>query len=505
MQNIIKNIDTTLINENDSLNKLTLMLQLAWELSNHDIEGMHKLATKSQELAIEVSDKSSYAESKLLIAQYKVSKGLYLEALDIATDAYQIFINLVDKVGQVKSYYILSLIYGHLEKTGEPLISNFIDLKEVQAKKNSDIYKLKNVELKQKSMEIEQKARELEDSFKNIEIISTIGQKITATLDIELVLNIIYENIIHLMDANIFGISLYDEKTGVIDYKMYVENSERHQLFQTSIQAEDIYATQCIRTKKTIIFNDLVPDSLSAIPSLITETYKKLPRSLIYSPLILSNKVIGSITVQSYKANAYTPRNLETIKALASYIAIALNNSQKSELLQIAIKELELASITDHLTELFNRRYIIEKIKEECDKFQRNSRKFSLIISDIDLFKNVNDSFGHDCGDYVLKSLSKLLKSQLRKPDYLARWGGEEFLILLPETNCEKSFEIAERLRKIIQEKVFIYNNAKFSITMTFGITEYNGEKRIEDTIKKADDALYNGKNKGRNCVKIQT
>ncbi len=155
----------------------------------------------------------------------------------------------------------------------------------------------------------------------------------------------------------------------------------------------------------------------------------------------------------------------------------------------------------DYLTKISNRRAILEKIKDEVKLFKRTKRPFSLVISDIDDFKRFNDLYGHDCGDHILKCISDVMKRSLRSHDSLARWGGEEFMMLLPETFPEDALSIAERLRKRIQNTKFIYGLGKYELTMTFGIGVYNGVRNSGDIIIIADMALLEGKKKGKNCV----
>lgn len=165
------------------------------------------------------------------------------------------------------------------------------------------------------------------------------------------------------------------------------------------------------------------------------------------------------------------------------------------------MERMEWASKTDSLTGLYNRRYIMERMENEFISYKRNKKKFSLIIADIDFFKRINDTFGHDCGDRVLKVVSKGLQDAVREQDFISRWGGEEFLILLPETEIEGGRILADRIRKIIEEQIIDYNGVQVPITMTFGVTVNEDYEMIEDTIIRADNALYEGKRRGRNCV----
>ena len=162
---------------------------------------------------------------------------------------------------------------------------------------------------------------------------------------------------------------------------------------------------------------------------------------------------------------------------------------------------LEKMATTDPLTKLFNRRYMTEKILDEVTRFARNKKTFAIVICDIDKFKNINDSYGHDAGDYILVTISQLMVKSVRLQDTVARWGGEEFLFLLPETELKGGGIVAEVLRKKIEEQNFIYNKTKIPVTMTFGVSVFDREMEYKDVIKNADEALYEGKESGRNKV----
>ncbi|CAN2039979.1 two-component system, cell cycle response regulator [Candidatus Magnetomoraceae bacterium gMMP-15] len=164
-------------------------------------------------------------------------------------------------------------------------------------------------------------------------------------------------------------------------------------------------------------------------------------------------------------------------------------------------KQLKLAARTDSLTKLSNRRDMIKKIKEERIRFERSNKPFSIILCDIDDFKQFNDQYGHDCGDFVLVTIAKIMSLNVRKQDLVARWGGEEFLLLLPETELEGGKIVAESLRTIISNNVYEYGGNKFNIYMTFGVSEFSKFLTVDECIKIADNALYKGKSEGKNCV----
>ncbi len=165
-------------------------------------------------------------------------------------------------------------------------------------------------------------------------------------------------------------------------------------------------------------------------------------------------------------------------------------------------KELGILANTDPLTGLYNRRTMAERIKKLYGDYKGNKTPFSLIICDIDDFKRFNDTYGHDCGDAVLKSIAKELTSLTRDRDYLCRWGGEEFLILLNCIEIEKAREIAERFRTNIEKMEVSYNDLNLHISMTFGVACVVEAESYNHLFKIADERLYEGKNSGKNCVK---
>lgn len=168
--------------------------------------------------------------------------------------------------------------------------------------------------------------------------------------------------------------------------------------------------------------------------------------------------------------------------------------------LQSAYKELENLHKIDYLTKLYNRKAITEIMDKELF-IKNNESPFIICIADIDDFKKVNDIYGHTAGDRVLSHFSNILKQSLRKTDYIGRWGGEEFLILLPNTNLEEGTKIIKRLRKIISDKEFNYLGQAINITMSFGYGCFNKHLNMNECINQADKCLYKGKNSGKNCI----
>lgn len=175
---------------------------------------------------------------------------------------------------------------------------------------------------------------------------------------------------------------------------------------------------------------------------------------------------------------------------------------EKNKSLEEAYGILKVAATTDPLTHLLNRREMSKRMETAMLQYERYKHLFSIIIADIDFFKKVNDTYGHERGDSVLVTVAEILLNSARKTDSISRWGGEEFLLLLPETNAAGAAKLAEKIRKNTEKMVFHHGEAEFNVTMTCGICEFDGNMALDELISNADKALYDGKANGRNrCV----
>ncbi len=161
-------------------------------------------------------------------------------------------------------------------------------------------------------------------------------------------------------------------------------------------------------------------------------------------------------------------------------------------------EELKKLASTDRLTQAYNRLKFEEIITREIERVKRYNQLLSMAMLDIDYFKKVNDTYGHLVGDYVLKTIADIVRENIRKIDYLVRWGGEEFMIIFPETDLERTKELAERIRKVIGNYSF---DKAGKVTVSFGVSQFKEGDTEDDFIKRVDDAMYKAKTNGRNRV----
>ncbi len=218
-------------------------------------------------------------------------------------------------------------------------------------------------------------------------------------------------------------------------------------------------------------------------------------RSVLVLPLVRGEQVLGTVTVVSSRPKAYPPATREMLRVISHQVGVSLQNARMYQ-------SMEERATTDGLTGLTNHRAFQERLEQLHDLAERTNQKYSIILTDIDHFKNVNDTYGHPVGDAVLKRVAAIFTRWARKVDIVARYGGEEFVLVLPDTDAEGAAVFANRLREEIAAQIITSDNGSFSVTLSLGVAEYprDGTKRHE-LIERSDQALYYCKEHGRNMV----
>lgn len=228
--------------------------------------------------------------------------------------------------------------------------------------------------------------------------------------------------------------------------------------------------------------------------------FKKPPHDHIHSwlgvPLIVQDKVIGLLAIDSVEEGHFTDDDITIATTFANQVSIALENAR-------IFKETQDQALTDPLTGVHNRRGLFDLAKADFRRSLSLGHPLSGIMIDVDHFKNINDTYGHSVGDQVLREIAKRCKKCVRGLDYVGRYGGEEFLVILPETNINTSMMVAERLRRVIADKpIIVGEDFELHVTASLGVAQRDeNTTTLEMFITRADQAMYVAKHKGRNCV----
>lgn len=327
-------------------------------------------------------------------------------------------------------------------------------------------------------------------------ILYEINLAIAAGVGLEKTTQAVFRQLKKVVPIDLFYLALYEPAQKLLSYFMYQENGERIDI-KPFFMFQKQSLTRFVMEKQQTVY---IPDFKAKDSILKEDEVIKVAgfenRTVLGIPLILRGEVIGVISMQAAKPNAYNHDQIRLLETIAQQTSIAMDNAKLFE-------KMQTMAITDSLTGLYNRRYFYMILENEIERVKRYHISLSLIMLDIDHFKLVNDQLGHLAGDKVLASYADVCRSQLRQSDVMFRYGGEEFMILLPESNKEDAMNAAERIRSAVAQTVFETKKGNVSITTSIGVSEY-GEDHPDpnEFVESVDKAMYASKEAGRNCVK---
>lgn len=346
--------------------------------------------------------------------------------------------------------------------------------------------------------EQETKIIELNKTIHNLAILYNISQAVNFIDDLKRLIGVILDKAIETVNAEKGSLMLYDASDNTLQVKVvYGLKDKKH---------EDDINNGIVECQKMKPDSGIAGKVFTEKKSIITNLGGQDPRfsqfssdanvsSLICVPLIAKGECIGIINITNKKnGKLFNKKDLEFVEALANQASIAVDNAQLYEL-----------ATKDGLTKLYIHRHFYNLLDSEIKRVQRYHHVLSLLMMDIDNFKQVNDTYGHLVGDMVLKEIAATIQKTIRHVDIPARYGGEEFTIILPETAAINAVTIAERLRRRISEiEVHVDENTVIHPTISIGISEYpNAADDINELIDWADKALYVSKANGKNCIHL--
>jgi diguanylate cyclase (GGDEF)-like protein len=351
----------------------------------------------------------------------------------------------------------------------------------------------------QLAQEIENRKRaELEAARRALELsaLHTATATLLSTLDLEELLGQILDAAIIAIPAGEKGmLHLVARETGQLEMRAFIGYSDpRIQKF--AFPGSKGYVAKAVRLRTPLLIKNVQTDPSIRYDGQIPEVLAI--QSAIVVPMILNDQVIGAISLDSHTRAAFTEDDLRLLVSFAATATAAIRNSQLH-------MEMQRLAITDPLTNLYNRRGIYELGRREIERSRRFGRPLTAIMFDLDSFKQVNDRYGHNIGDQVLRCVADRVNRNIREVDILGRLGGDEFIIILSETDLFTATNMAERLRKIIAETPAIVDGGvSIPITVSMGLAKATtGTPDLTSLIHDADQALYMAKQNGRNQVQI--
>ena len=330
------------------------------------------------------------------------------------------------------------------------------------------------------------------DHIRRLEIVNRFSQQINSSLETEEVFSILNNALQQSIEADSYYVGQVNN--GTIRLELFYDDGEYFEDVQ--VPKRGTLSGWVVDNQKPLFLPDLRDEvQLEGVTRIIIGK-DKTSLSWMGVPMQTTH-INGVLAVASYKVNAFTPTDMELLSNLAQHAALALDNT-------VHHKQVEEQSRLDSLTTAYNHNFFLQTLQEHIENARNTRQTLSLIMLDIDLFKNYNDSFGHQVGDLVLLELCKTIRENIKKGDFVGRWGGEEFAVALPGASGYDAYHIALRIQKTMQSmRLKDLNNHDIPTpTVSQGISVFPDEaKDIKQFIYLADQRLYKAKERGRNQV----
>lgn len=339
--------------------------------------------------------------------------------------------------------------------------------------------------------EIGESRKQLDKQMHNLKILYDIGRALNFIDDLTKLLKMIIDQAIEVVHAAKGSLMLLEGDELVVRVVRGIDKITEEKILSgeincTRIKVGEGIAGRAAKTGKPFLIDDTTVDGRFMVSK------HSNVENIMCIPLKVYDEIIGVINISNKKiGGSFTQEDLKIIETLADQAAVAINNARLYEM-----------AVTDGLTKLFIRRHFMQRLDDEIRRAGRYGHEVSLLMIDIDHFKKLNDTHGHQAGDKVLIEVSKLIRRSIRSTDMAGRYGGEEFCLMLPETNTTGAMIIAERLRKEIESITVNYFDVELKCTISIGIGTFprDGSDSAE-LIRNADKALYQSKEAGRNRV----
>ncbi len=325
------------------------------------------------------------------------------------------------------------------------------------------------------------------------ETLIKIAHSLSSSLEIHQVLSLVSSAIQNTLDADTYYVGLL--KDNIIQLELFYDDGEFFP--PTTLELNDTLAGWIINHRRSLFLKDVMKEApaLGFVPGTIGQPHPS--KGWMGTPLELGNKVLGMVAVASYHPRAFTQADFELLENFAQLASMAIDNA-------VHHSEVELQSKLDSLTGALNHSHFLQELQKNAIDSQVSQQKFSLIMLDIDHFKQYNDTYGHLVGDEVLMQLIKTIRSHIKNSDLVGRWGGEEFVIALMQTKSGQANLVAERIRQTLSQINLTGRDGQVipAPTVSQGIANYPDEAdEIFALIDLADQRLYVAKERGRDQV----
>ncbi len=505
------------------------LVQKVEELRHHFVKALDTVVPLSIPVKVALITSSIYVSalisSTVLLSIFNVDLASPFLGMPLKTFVWSVHIFLVAVVATISTHFFLDRPLSSIQRvmnraeSGDFLVRapevsddelgklshNFnqmlthiteLTANKIQAEQDL-LYAQRELKLKsrlaEQSKTIEESNKKLQALVKDLSLLYQIGQGVNSTIELEELYRVITDTLSENLRLDKYSIFLKDDAGEYLQLKASWGFAEADHINDMTFRLGEGVTGEVAATGEMIYVRDTTKEERF----LHYKGERIVEGSFLSIPLVFKKEILGVINFHMPQVNAFDEEEIRLLGLVANQISLAIENAK------LYTKARDL-SVRDELTGLYNRRHFQSVLQIEWKRAVRFRRSLSLLMVDVDHFKKYNDTYGHLHGDKVLKEMAQVLKRSVREIDTLARFGGEEFILLLPDTDKKGAIAVGEKLRKIVNEHRFpdVAGTASSLVTISVGISAYPDDVReLDDLIDHADIALYDAKDSGRNRV----
>ncbi|MFO1519346.1 MAG: diguanylate cyclase [bacterium] len=347
--------------------------------------------------------------------------------------------------------------------------------------------------LEEKAQIIEETNRQLNRSVNDLSVLYRVSQMISSTIVPEELYNVLIDVVVETLGFQEFALLVFDDATKRLQVKAAYGFKDNQKVKGLTFGMGEGISGHVAKDREMVYIKDTAKD-----PTYLHYKGEKMEEgSFLSLPIISHNRLLGVMNFSRPGVDSFSAMDIKLLNSLGSQVAVSIENARLFE----KTKEL---SVTDELTRVYNRRHFQTMLQMEFKRAKRFGRNLSLLMIDVDYFKQYNDTYGHVDGDKVLEEIATILAENVREVDTVARYGGEEFSLILTHTTAEEAAHVAEKLAKLVEKHGFKPQEDKpeTHVTISVGVANFPDDSdNMETLIDRADMALYEAKKRGRNRV----
>ena len=350
--------------------------------------------------------------------------------------------------------------------------------------------------MRQSNKNFENSTNHTRGSISLLERITPLARQINC-LDIERIANVCIENLPKLVGVRFTSLYILDETNSILHLQKCNHPFLINKIVSLN-QNPPSPMVMAVRSKKLILVGNIDTHKKPIIRKsqrAFAENYKT--NNCIIAPLICQDRVVGALNLaDKMDGDSFDCEDIALIELFSQLVGSSIGNIKLFE-------KIQRQATTDGLTGLANHKTFYEILERELWRYRRYGGQISLIMVDVDNLKKINDAYGHRVGDKVIKEISKKIKACIRQIDTAARYGGDEFAVILPNTSLDEAIVVAERMVDVVSNSPIIWKKEQIALSISVGLGQYDSDISPEDITSRSDEALYTAKQAGKNTVRI--